>query len=905
MVTRKRDLFVNSIGMVPINDRFIIPTAVWYDSNGYRIGDEAYHSAKEASEVFDNFKIQLGEQEHGAANSKTVKLSDGRFHSVHSVVSDYLRYLIEQAETWIADRGLLKAGRVIIAEPVSIHERGANRGDWLVNYRTHIRRILESKFADVDFLPEPFAVFQYYRYGIKHPLVAEKKKHVALVLDFGGGTFDVSVIETTASGDVSNSGRNSKPLAASSIAIGGFAYNRVIAEYILRKQFNGKKQPTFLNEALRKFDEARRDPRTKVEHLREDYQNFVRHFTNLLFEVETAKIAICSVVTDWSLDGESSKSVGATIKVPAEPLSVETEYNSIRIDSVELRKLFIESIWRRHLQEAITTALQRANGELDGQDISVVLLSGGSANIGWLREALLEYNNRLLVDADILELNENFQEIVAKGLAIECARKTFNDGDGDFKAVTYNRLCLVLDPDRRGTETVKFRPVNLDSTEQSAPGVLLPSASILRNRIDDPICWKFKLTHPPRQRMDYFFMSSSFDANDHANVHNVIDYTVSTPANTTFDSNLQVQLNVKEDGTALPTFIYRSGGRGVPTLSVEGRPFFIDMTFGGKAGTSEAYIGVDFGTSNSSVSYVDKSAVKVYRERTKDSSWDSINDLINSLPYPIAAPLAAYAASTASQELDLRGIAAIEAFLTFGAFVAYSEYTTIKGRGASKIFKDFSQRSAGPLWSLLKNSLAKIRGKSNFSKSLEKLLDEPIFTEIDNLVTMIGEVKHEKSERSPDYLRAIKILGNIFRDYCTNFKFGYFEDVQKKRFSTVYEGKFRIASGAHAPFVDVLNYEGKHPFSEDQSVLLCPETGKVLFIEPLMFWLRDEQSTAFDLDLYVYDILEKSGFSFKRINSKGKIILENDRFEPLIDLLKQVKIEDINTQIIEGISVME
>jgi molecular chaperone DnaK (HSP70) len=906
VATRKRDLFVNSIGMVPVGDRHVVPTAVWYSRDSFRAGDEAYLAATEARDVFDNFKILLGEQEHGSSNPKSVKLSDGRYHSIHSVASDYLRYLVDQAEAWIESRGLAKASRVIVAEPVSIHEQGAGRGDWLINYRTHIRRILESRFSDVDFLPEPFAVFQYYRYGIKHPLVAEKKKHVALVLDFGGGTFDVSIIETTAAGDVSNSGRNSKPLAASSIAVGGFYFNRIIAEYVLLKQYAGKKVPAFIHEALRKFDEVRKDPRSRVEDLREDYQHFHRHFSNMLFEVEKAKIAICSIVTNWSLDYVPARPIASTIKVPAAPLSESTEIHSIRIDETEIRNIFVEKIWKKSLSPVITSALQRANGELAGQNISVVLLSGGSANLRWLRQLLLECSHKGLADADVLELHENFQEIVGKGLAIECARKTFNDGDGDFKAVTYNRLCLVLNPDRRGEEIVKFRPVNLDGAENHANGVLLPSASILRNRIDNPIRWKFKLNHPPRQRMNYHFMSSSFDPSEHANVHNVMDNTIITPSNPSFDSALHVQLDVKADGTAQPTFIYRASGPGIPEIAVEGRPFFIDMTFGGAAGTSEAYLGLDFGTSNSSISYVDKSTITVYTERAKDTNWESINELINSLPYPIASPLAQYAASTATQELDLRGIAVIEGFLAFGAFVAYSEYTAIKGRASSKLFKDFTQRSAGPLWGLLKNCLSKIQGKSHFCQGLEKLLDNPIYTEINELVTAIGQVKHEKAENAPDYMRAIRLLGNVFRDFCGKIQFGYFEDVHKKRFSSIYQGNFRMAFGAHTPFVDVLNYEGADTFSEDQCVLLCPETGKALLLEPLMFWFKgDPHSPNSDSDLFFYDIEEKSGFSFKRVGAKGKILLTNENFGPLIDYLKKIKEQDPSTEILENISILE
>lgn len=884
----------------------MIPTAVYYQQNALKAGDDAYASASEARDVFDNFKIQLGEQEHGSAAPRSHRFSDGKYRSIHLIASDYLRYLVDQAEAWISDRGLVKASRILVAEPVSIHEQGAVRGDWLVNYRTHIRRILESRFDDVDFLPEPFAVFQYYRYGIKHPLVAEKKKHVALVLDFGGGTFDVSVIETTAAGDVSNSGTNSRPLAASSIAVGGFYFNRVIAEYILLKQFQGRKVPSSLAEALRKYDDVRKDPLAKISDLREDYQNFYRHFTNMLFEVEKAKIAICSIITNWSLDDIPTRPIGSGVRVPASPLAESTELNSIRIDEIELRKLFIENIWNRRLQPIISTTLTRANGELEGKSISVVLLSGGSANIRWLRRLLVENVQKHLVDANILELHENFQEIVAKGLAIECARKTFNDGDGDFKAVTYNRLCLVLDSDRRGAEITKFRPVNITLPENNANGVLLPSASILSKHTDKAINWKFKLSHPPRQRMDYYFMSSSFDPSEHINVHNVVDHTLSTPAGSTFDSSLQVQLEVKPDGTATPRFIYRLPGPIHPGVVVEGRPFYIDMTFAGASGTSEAYIGIDFGTSNSSISYVDKSSITTYTERSKDPNWENINELINSLPYPIASPLALYASSTASHELDLRAIAVIEGFLAFGAYVAYSEYRALKGRGTTKIFKDFSQRSAGPLWSLLRNSISKIKGHAHFSKRLERLFDEPIYEEINALITSIGLVKHEKSAVPPDYMRAIKLLGNAFRDYCGNFRFGYFEDVVKKRFSTAHQGKFRSANGAHTPFVDVLNYEGEHIFSEDQCVLMCPDTGKVLLLEPLMFWLRgSSQSSNTGADLYIYDIHEKGSPSYKLVGGKGRLLLTPDEFAPLIAAVDELKSEDSIRSVAENVSILE
>jgi hypothetical protein len=66
--------------------------------------------------------------------------------------------------------------------------------------------------------------------------------------------------------------------------------------------------------------------------------------------------------------------------------------------------------------------------------------------------------HKALQDAQVLELSESFQEIVAKGLATECARRYYTQGQGDFRAVTYNRLCLALRPDDAEIDIKRFRP---------------------------------------------------------------------------------------------------------------------------------------------------------------------------------------------------------------------------------------------------------------------------------------------------------------------------------------------------------------------------------------------------------------------------------------------------------------
>jgi len=901
-VDKKRDVFISAIEMVDFGGYYSIPTAVAYSQGKSSIGVDAYNVVDEPSRVCTNFKIQLGEQEPGLANPKAILFEDGQYRSIHAISNDYLETLVMDTERWIRSRNLTKASRVLVAEPLALQEKG----DWLANYRSHIRRILSSRFSDIDFLPEPFAVFQYYRYGSKHPLIAQKKKHVALILDFGGGTFDVSVIETTAQGDISNSGRNSKPLGASSIAVGGFYFNRLIAETLIFKPHieQGKKLPAGFADALRKYDEMRRNPRAQARDYRQDHQNFFRHLENLLFEVEKAKIAICSTLSDWSIDDQISRSVGYQIKVPTSPLAEKTDFLSIRLDALDLRHVFINKMWKKELYPAIITALLRAKGELEAQQISVILLSGGSSNMRWLHRLLRDANHLDLEGAELLEMQENFQEIVAKGLAIECARKSFSKGDGDFRAVTYNRLCLVLEPDGRGAEVPRYRPVTGGLPKSKSDGVLLPSASLLESFIDKPISWKAKLSHPPKQQLDYHFMASSFDPHDTENVHNVIDRTVRRPSSNSFDRNLTIELRVKEDGTTFPRFIYRASGPDIPEISVDGRPFYMDMTFGGADGTSEAYVGVDFGTSNSSVSYIDRSTICVYAERSRNSGWQNLSDLASSLPYPIAAPLAQYLSASTNSSLDLKAIEVIEGFMQFAAYVAYSEHCAIKGRRETKLFKEFTKRSAGPLWALLRKCVEHMKERSEFSAPFLKLFEEPLYEDVDRFVTLIGSVKHGTSAESLDYNRFIRVLGNVFSDFSSKFLFGYFQDVQKKPFSSKYRGGFKSAIGGHKSFLNFYDYEGDHAFSEELAVLMSQATGRVLLLSPMMFWMRPVDSKdATDTELYCYDMIDKGQYSYKPTGTKGSIVLDDESFGPVIGNLNEMKHCDPGVGYIERVSL--
>ena len=231
----QRELFINALQAVEVDERVNVPTAVLFDKSGISIGHHAFERSTDITDVNENFKLNLGEVTPGRLEPPLFETGDGKQRSAHEITKAYFEGVLRGVNAWISERRLKHAKRVLVAEPLALDRRAEGGLDWLANYRSRLRSILGPFFDEVDFLPEPFAVFQYYRYGIRHPLISGRTKHAALVVDFGGGTFDVSVVETTATGDVSGSGRNSKPLAASSIAVGGSFINNVIARGLIRK----------------------------------------------------------------------------------------------------------------------------------------------------------------------------------------------------------------------------------------------------------------------------------------------------------------------------------------------------------------------------------------------------------------------------------------------------------------------------------------------------------------------------------------------------------------------------------------------------------------------------------------------------------------------------------------------
>ncbi len=887
MAKSKKKLLINQVKIANIQDRTTIPTKIRYEGKAGLVGTKADSSQANSGRVFENFKVELGRQTRDELQTKKQRVAKGHTRSVLGIAKDFLEGVCDEVKSGLERQGQTFPKKVLVAEPISFEEEGKVSGQWLATYRYAVKSSLQSRFEQVDFLPEPFAVFQYYRYGLRHPLLSEHHRHVALVLDFGGGTFDVSVIETTKDGDISHGGRTSRPLAAKSIPVGGYFINRKIAEYLLFKALPDKKSKTLARKTIGNIGSFLGLTDDAEDALPDEQANFARNFRKLLRDVEDAKVNICSNIQRWDLHTTLGQKVRHMVSVPRQPFSEQGDFVELSISAEDIRTIFIKDVWEARLKEAIKKAVLRAQEEIKNLPISVVLLSGGSTNIGWTRELIERDLGTVIGDASVLEISENYQEVVAKGLAVECARQFYTEGDGDFGAVTYNRLNLVLQSDDGPIRPYRYKPRSTIVAAPEEDGTLLPSAASLRAYDGERIGWKARLQSAPKHALGYYYMKSSFDPEDTENLHNVVDNRVFLK-NRVHGQSVDVEIKVREDGTATPSFLLNRG-KGDKEERVEGQPFYLDMTYAGEVGAVDSYLGLDFGTATSAASLVFQSDIKAYKDRSKEKSWSDLSDLVEALPYPIAHSLAQYVAQTESRSLETHWKTTIEAMLTFMCYVCFCDLRATS-KGANILLPANFNRSAGPLRNLFSTLKNQSSDRCLVANKLLILFGKDFEREFGEIVEAINDIKHDRTPRI-DFNHTLGVFGNHIKVCLSGFSFGSFENTQKKSFGGGYEGVFRSYVGANPPFIELYNYSGADDFSSAEVLLVERETGKAISLSPLYYSFDPELvGTSNDSPLYLLDSVSGNFDDFTYIPVKkgeGVTVVGHAALSELSQVLKE------------------
>ncbi|WP_122669707.1 hypothetical protein [Pseudomonas viridiflava] len=846
----KKNLWVTSVQPFSIDGEYHIPTAVFYGADGeISIGIEAVNRS-DKSVLNDNFKIELGEHTPGSVAGKTQASNDGEERTAFEISQQFINSALALLETELKsnEESHKIAAKILVAEPLSFSTADDRHAKlWIQNYRDNVRRIL-NRYEEVDFLPEPFAVYQYYRYGQRIPQLQDKSKHIALVLDFGGGTFDACVIESTVHGDISLTGKHSKPLAADSCAVGGFEINLRITEYLIKRNLEGAQRKE-ADQCISAYKRVRSGD-LRFDSLGQKKINFIENFKVLQRAVEQYKLSLVSSIKNWSLSNEAYERV--RIKLPSNPFE-DGKWIEDEFFAHQFRKIFEFEVWAAHLKRTITKVFKTAQDKLDGKDFTVTLISGGSSNIKWLTELLERDFKDELEGATSVPIGHSFQEVVSNGLAIECARR-FYDQDSEFVSVTYNPIKLHLMPD----DEIEKQARNFTSIGEKVdmlgakPGDLMPSAQALHNFIDQKLQWKIRLSKPPKRQLRYIFSKPGLSAEDGGEVFNAESQVVYTRDGKHFDSFVTAELLIKEDGTAFPSFIYKTpGADGAGASIVEGRPFAIDMTTGVTSPKSlKNYVGFDFGSSCSSLCLLTQEQVKITASRADDPTWVSLSDALSLLPYPVAYPLRKYLNVKNSNISATVGREAFESALAFVCYVAVAELYAV-GKAGKKM-KSFQHRSMGPLKGLLIQSVEALGAAAKFSKPIRSFLDKNEDL-LDKAILEFNNHKHEKLEDTQiDVHRHLSLIIKLCVKLMKGRFFGYVADsVMKPYEDDLYVGVFKVAHDI-PPFPRSFPYESKRNVSRNVAVLVDLASGDSLPLFPLVFW-ADSLDSVVGVECYWYD----------------------------------------------------
>lgn len=842
--TIEKTLWVEAIQPEIIDGQKYIPTALCYTENSsLEFGSKAIAMRDDGHVVNSEFKVALGEVVPGGskANRQEFEVDVGEPKNAYNLTKDYFDNVLKNVE----DRFPRSEGtnfkhpaKVIVAEPLSFQIEGYSP-KWISNYRDNIRRILD-RYEGVEFLPEPFAVFQYYRYGCRIPILQDATKHVAFILDFGGGTFDACVIESTKRGDISLSGKSSKPLAADSVPIGGFFVNREIASYLIKRNLdNGKRK-----EADRYIGQYQRvlTGELRLEDLGEKNQRFIKNYKKLEGAAENFKIELSSKVSNWRLDSDAYEKV--IVGVPSDPFA-SAEFVKDEFYAHQLRTIFVHEVWNKQLKKTVYNVLKRSCEALNDRMISVTLISGGSSNLKWLQELLVKDFSDQLESAEPVPISHSFQEVVANGLAIECARRYY-DTDSEFVAVTYNPIKLFLNPDDTGlVKDKKFKSLGEKiDMGQAKPADLVPSAQSLKHFFGSELQWRIKLNKSPRHHLDYYF--SRPDSDDECDSYNVEETRVNTRDGKHFDSTITVQIVIREDGTVTPKFIYKVGNLefGTEENAVTGRAFHIDMTADAhEIKTGDHFIGFDFGTSNSSLCVLDSNKIKVTTRRQQSSSWSGLSACISQLPFPVAFSIRKFLGTTQERDIPAAAREAFESCLAFMAYTAAAEASL--SSPIDNLMRGFPHRSMGPLKAMLEAALKNIGSNAKFSNGFSDLFSFEKKIILNKAIDDFNDHKHDKlGERNADWQEYVELVVKVLSKAIENKLFGYSVECCAAPFSSdSYKGLFKVAND-NAPFINSYTYTSKQNISDSFALLYDKERGEALCLSPFIFWYDRMHTSA-------------------------------------------------------------
>ncbi|MBI5579945.1 MAG: Fic family protein [Deltaproteobacteria bacterium] len=459
--------------------------------------------------------------------------------------------------------------QILFGEP-SIRDK-----TWRENFRKHLREVFKeiNPKSQIQFFPEPFAVFQYYRNTY---LQKSNKSELVLIIDIGGGTFNTCIIKTTDDGYLSRGGGTSLPLGMQAEVCGGNEVDNELLEVIIKK-------------AKEKGIKWKDDPRYRADVDK----------SPIMLHVEDAKIKLSEMISDNAyLSGNFSKIIVELIIFKG-MLHPDIEF-TVQLTGEDLKQI-IRKFWRKKWGEIIIKTINEAKDKLSTmnysfKNIDKVIVAGGSSKLPFMKEEIYTVLPTLINKSEIF-IAPYLGRAVAAGLAFECIDQLNRNPQlsaGKIAPCLLNDLYFGIRKSRQSEYIIPKIRLGNQTIEN---GQLISEPFIIE---DFKLTFDFEMPFEPSEKLFYCFCDQPIENDGSIIPLNISNDVFSLKTSNKIIKKWHLEIEILKNGLIKPTFIFKEKGL---TASKEGIrrpvPDFILNNFRMKNGNS--FIGIDFGTSNSYV----------------------------------------------------------------------------------------------------------------------------------------------------------------------------------------------------------------------------------------------------------------------------------------------------------------
>src|SRR5260370_8226671 len=470
-----------------------IPSLLAYEPTlrNYVIGNEAKQLARSGSPVIQDFKRYVGEDDNffeGRYKASRLSTRPERLWLVRPDLPEKAnRIATKEVIRSFLEKLFTKTGK--LPEQLIVGIPAINDEKWQSNYGKHVPLVLgELGYGEPLFFPEPFAVFHYYRH-VENVIPSSNQPLKVLIVDFGGGTFDCCVVETTADGNLARGGATSIPLGVQSVQGAGKELDRKLMELGVGKVS---------------------DARLKQEPI--DSRLAARPW--ILLFAEEIKITLSEQMHGCRLEEDCSQFL-ASSRIPIGFYHPEVEFD-LALTGEDLKKA-IKELWFKSWGPAIVKTLNevkygRRGVQLDTLDR--VILARGASGLPFLPQLVAKtLTDQVVFKAKDIAVGAHFEKAVAYGLAFEASEQRKRS----LRTHHSNGPCVVKPPfpniASRTTEACK-KPYesrdNKGKQTHTKPGVLLDGPI----RIGEfSVEYTLKLPFLPKDSLFFWF----FDSQDPSN----------------------------------------------------------------------------------------------------------------------------------------------------------------------------------------------------------------------------------------------------------------------------------------------------------------------------------------------------------------------------------------------------